>query len=50
MTSLFVRSVGLGMWRVMVEKCRKCGRRDAVEDGLCESCRYGSVLDVLKWK
>jgi len=31
-------------------KCRKCGRRDAVEDGLCNHCKYDGVLDVLKWK
>jgi hypothetical protein len=49
--SKLIRSVfkdrGLFNEKETHEKCGKCHKNQAGQDGLCDSCRYGALLDKI---
>jgi hypothetical protein len=49
--SKLIRSVfkdrGLFGEKETQEKCEKCHKKPAGQDGLCDSCRFGALLDQI---
>ncbi|HKZ95099.1 MAG TPA: hypothetical protein VJ249_11055 [Candidatus Bathyarchaeia archaeon] len=42
-----LRARGLFGEKEAQEKCEKCRKKPAGQDGLCDSCRFGALLDQL---